>query len=125
MGRVVHFEIHAADCDRAERFYRRVFGWDVRRYEGAPVDYRLITTGAEGEAGINGAIVGRQGTADGQDAIVAFVCTIEVDDIDATEAAVRDAGGEQVVDRQTMENVGSFSYFKDPEGNVFGAMQPA
>ena len=28
-------------------------------------------------------------------------------------------------DRQTMDEVGSFSYFKDPEGNVFGAMQPA
>ncbi len=40
MGRVVHFEIHAADCDRAERFYTRVFGWEVRRWEGAPVDYR-------------------------------------------------------------------------------------
>ena len=125
MGRVVHFEIHAADCDRAERFYRRVFGWEVRSHEGAPVDYRLVTTGADGEVGINGAIVARQGKADGKDAIVAFVCTIEVDDIAATEAAVRDAGGEQVVDRQSMEGVGSFSYFKDPEGNVFGAMQPA
>ncbi len=125
MGRVVHFEIHAADCDRAERFYRRVFGWEVRRTEGAPVDYRLVTTGAEGEVGINGAIVERRGAVGEKDAVIAFVCTIEVDDIDATEAAVREAGGEQVVDRQTMENVGSFSYFKDPEGNVFGAMQPA
>jgi len=125
MGRVVHFEIHAADCDRAERFYKRVFGWEVRSHEGAPVDYRLVTTGADGETGINGAIVARQGKADGKDAIVAFVGTIELDYIAATEAAVREAGGEQVVDRQTMEDVGSFSYFKDPEGNVFGAMQPA
>jgi predicted enzyme related to lactoylglutathione lyase len=125
MGRVVHFEIHAADCDRAERFYKRVFGWEVQSHEGAPVDYRLITTGADGEAGINGAIVARRGEADGKDAIVAFVCTIEVEDIEATEAAVREAGGEQVVDRQSMEQVGSFSYFRDPEGNVFGAMQPA
>ena len=92
MGRVVHFEIHAADCDRAERFYKRV---------------------------------ARRGEADGKDAIVAFVCTIELDDSEATEAAVRKAGGEQVVDRQTMEPVGSFSYVKDPEGNVCGAMQPA
>ena len=38
---------------------------------------------------------------------------------------MREAGGDQVVDRQSMEDVGSFSYFKDPEGNVFGAMQPA
>ncbi|MGZ4269154.1 MAG: VOC family protein [Solirubrobacteraceae bacterium] len=125
MGRVVHFEIHAADCDRAERFYKRVFGWEIRRWDGAPVDYRLITTGAEGEPGINGAIVERRGEADGKDAVVAFVCTVDVDDIAATESAVKDAGGEQVVDRQTLEGVGSFSYFKDPEGNVFGAIQTA
>jgi len=124
MGRVVHFEIHASDCDRAERFYKRVFGWEVRRYEDARVDYRVITTGGDGEPGINGAIIARQSEADGKDAIVAFVCTIEVDDIDATEAAVAEAGGEQVVDRQTMDEVGSFSYFRDPDGNVFGAMQP-
>jgi predicted enzyme related to lactoylglutathione lyase len=80
MGRVVHFEIHASDPDRAERFYRRVFAWEISRSEGAPVDYRLITIGA---------------------------------------------GGEQVVDRQELENVGSFAYFKDTEGNIFGAMQSA
>ncbi len=97
---------------------------------GAPLGGRarrlpLITTGPDGQAGINGAIVERRGQADGKDAIVAFVCTVEVDDIAAIEAAVREAGGKQVVDRQTLENVGSFSYFNDPEGNIFGAMQPA
>ena len=125
MGRVVHFEIHAADCDRAERFYTKVFGWEVKRWDDAPIDYRLITTGGDGEAGINGAIVARRDKVGGKDAVIAFVCTVEVDDIGATEKAVADAGGKQVHDRQTLENVGSFSYFKDPEGNIFGAMQPA
>ena len=89
MGRVVHFEIHAADPDRAERFYRRVFGWEINRWEGAPVDYRLITTGGD------------------------------------DEAAVKEAGGHQVVDRQELEGVGSYAYFQDTEGNIFGAMQSA
>ena len=30
MGRVIHFEIQAADPDRAERFYTSVFGWTVQ-----------------------------------------------------------------------------------------------
>jgi predicted enzyme related to lactoylglutathione lyase len=124
MGRVVHFEIHATDPDRAERFYKRVFAWDIRRTEAAPVDYRLITTGPEGEPGINGAIVARRGGVDGK-AVTAFVCTVSVDDLAAVEAAVPAAGGEQVVDRQELENVGSFAYFKDTEGNIFGAMQSA
>ncbi len=40
MGRVVHFEIHCADLDRAQRFYNDVFGWQISRWEGAPIDYR-------------------------------------------------------------------------------------
>jgi predicted enzyme related to lactoylglutathione lyase len=123
-GRVVHFEIHAADPDRAERFYRRVFGWEIRRWDGAPVDYRLVTTGGDDQPGINGAIVERRGRLDGK-AVTAFVCTVEVDDLAAVEASVPEAGGEQVVDRQELENVGSFAYFKDTEGNIFGAMQTA
>jgi uncharacterized protein len=123
-GRVVHFEIHAADPDRAERFYKRVFDWEIRRWEGAPVDYRLITTGSDDQPGINGAIVARNGRLDGK-AVTAFVCTVDVEDLAAVEEAVPAAGGEQVVDRQELENVGSFAYFKDTEGNIFGAMQSA
>ena len=122
MGRVVHFEIHAADPDRAERFYRRVFGWEISRWEGAPVDYRLITTGGDDEPGINGAIVQRRGKLDGP-AVRAFVCTVAVDDLAAIEASVVAAGGHQVVERQELEGVGSYAYFQDPEGNIFGAMQ--
>ena len=36
MGRVVHFEIHCADLDRAERFYGDAFGWTIQRCDGAP-----------------------------------------------------------------------------------------
>jgi predicted enzyme related to lactoylglutathione lyase len=124
VGRVVHFEIHAGDPDRAERFYRRVFGWEIRRSAGTPVDYRIITTGPDDRAGINGAIVQRRGKVDGA-AVTAFVCTVDVDDLAAIEAAVPEAGGEQVVDRQELEGVGAFAYFKDTEGNLFGAIQTA
>ncbi len=44
VGRVIHFEIHCGNLDRAERFYADVFGWRIDHWEGAPVDYRLITT---------------------------------------------------------------------------------
>jgi predicted enzyme related to lactoylglutathione lyase len=123
MGRVVHFEIHASDMDRAERFYRDVFGWDVQKFDG-PIDYRLLNTGPKGDTGIDGALVERRGSADG-DAVIAYVCTVQVDDIRATEQKVRDAGGEQVVERQEIADVGHLSYFKDTEGNIFGAMQSA
>jgi hypothetical protein len=124
MGRVVHFEIHASDLDRAERFYRDVFGWDVQKFDG-PVDYRLLNTGPKNETGIDGALVERRGTDGEGEAVVAYVCTVQVDDIQATEKKVGEAGGEQVVNRQEIPDVGQLSYFKDTEGNIFGAMQPA
>src|SRR2546423_564561 len=55
MPRVIHFEIHADDPDRAVRFYQTVFAWEFTRY-GGPMDYRLIKTGPDGEPGINPAI---------------------------------------------------------------------
>ena len=45
--------------------------------------------------------------------------------IEETEKVVPDAGGEQVAPRQEIPNVGKVSYFKDTEGNIFGALEPA
>jgi predicted enzyme related to lactoylglutathione lyase len=124
MGRVIHFEIHADDTDRAQRFYTEVFGWNAQSY-GGPVDYRLLTTGPDGEIGINGAILQRQGPRPEAGAPVsAYVCTIQVDSIEETERAVPAAGGEQVLDRMEVPEVGQLAYFRDTEGNVFGALQP-
>jgi uncharacterized protein len=123
MGRVVHFEIHCGDLDRAERFYRDVFGWEIQRYEGAPVDYRLVTTGPDGEIGINGALVERRGEIEGQ-AVIAYVNTVAVEDLSATQERVAAAGGEVALDRHEVPGVGHLAYFKDTEGNLLGALQP-
>jgi len=124
MGRVIHFEIHCGDMDRAERFYTDVFGWGIQRWEGSPMDYRLITTGQEGERGIDGALAERRGEIDGQ-AVIAYVCTIAVDDLTATQEKVAAAGGTEALPRMTIPDVGDLAYFKDTEGNIFGALQPA
>ena len=124
MGRVIHFEIHASDPDRAERFYTGIFGWSAQQM-GGPQDYRLLTTGADDAVGINGAILRRMGgePEDGA-AVNAYTCTIEVDSIEDTERGVREAGGVQILDRIEIPGVGLLSYFKDTEGNLFGALQP-
>jgi len=121
---VVHFEIHCADLDRAESFYRDALGWDINRWDGAPVDYRLVTTGAGSDPGIDGALVGRTGEIDGQ-AVIAYVCTVQVDDLADTERRVGEAGGEVALPRDEIPGVGHLAYFKDTEGNIFGALQPS
>jgi predicted enzyme related to lactoylglutathione lyase len=124
MGRVVHFEIPGDDPERAAEFYRGVFGWEISKWDG-PVDYWMITTGEDSDPGVNGAIIRRMGGAPGDvQAVNAFINTIQVESIDETERKVPDAGGEQVVARDEIPGVGKVSYFKDTEGNIFGALEP-
>jgi predicted enzyme related to lactoylglutathione lyase len=122
MARVVHFEIHCSDMDRAERFYTGVFGWTIQRWDG-PVDYRLATTGPDDETGINGALVERRGEVGGE-AVTGYVCTIGVGDLAKVEQAIPAAGGEQVMPRDEVPGVGHIAYFKDTEGNMFCVLQP-
>jgi predicted enzyme related to lactoylglutathione lyase len=130
MNRVVHFEIHAADPDRAAAFYRDVFGWGIQEWTipGVTVPdenrYWLVTTGPAGEAGINGGLMFRRGPApvDGQ-AVNAFVCTIEVASVDESAAKAVAHGGTQVVPKMPIKGVGWLAYCKDPDGNIFGITQ--
>ncbi len=122
MARVVHFEIHADDPDRAERFYGEVFGWTITRWKG-PLDYRLVSTG-EGAPGIDGAIMAR-GEPPAGEGVGGYVCTISVEDMGATERRVLSAGGLRVRDPHEIPGIGLHAYFTDTEGNIFGVLQPA
>lgn len=123
MSRVVHFEIHAADPESAATFYSTVFGWRISKWDG-PVDYWLVATG-EGP-GIDGGIVRREGARpDSGAAVNAYVCTITVDSLDNTSAAITTNGGTVAVEKHEIPGIGLLAYFKDPEGNIFGALQPA
>ena len=53
MGRVVHFEIHAENPQRAIAFYQGLFGWEITKWDG-PMDYWMIRTGPKEQMGIDG-----------------------------------------------------------------------
>ncbi len=122
MPRVVHFEIHVADPERAVAFYTKVFGWEITKWAG-PMDYWLIKTGPDGQPGINGGMLRRHGEIDGQ-AIIAYVCTISVENCDASLAAALAAGGSLALAKMAVPSIGWLAYAKDTEGNVFGILQP-
>jgi len=121
--RVVHFEIHADQPDRAISFYAGLFGWKFDRW-GGPMPYWLITTGPDPEPGINGGLIARQGPrpAEGQ-SLNAYGCTVAVDNLDAMIAKVPGLGGSIVMPKMPIPGVGWLAYAKDTEGNVFGMMQ--
>jgi predicted enzyme related to lactoylglutathione lyase len=122
MPALVHFEIHAADPERAMQFYRAVFGWTFNRWGEQP--YWLIDTGRVGGPGIDGGLVPRRGPtpADGQ-AVNAFVCTVAVDAVDAVLVQSTAAGGSTAVPKMPVPGVGWLAYLKDTEGNLVGVMQ--
>ncbi len=121
MPRVTHFEIHASDPERAVNFYNLLFGWQFQKWEG-PMPYWLITTGPDDQPGINGGLTLRRGEIDGQ-AVIAYVCTVDVADVDASANAAMANGGEIAVPRMAIPGVGWLVYCKDTEGNIFGIMQ--
>jgi hypothetical protein len=117
MGRVVHFEIHAGDPERAIAFYARLFGW---KFQHIPqLDYWLIAAG-EGE-GINGGLTRRRGPApqEGQP-VNSFVSTIEVENVDAAVEAALSAGGRLALAKMAVPGVGWAAYVTDTEGNILG-----
>ena len=116
MGRVVHFEITADDLDRAAGFYRKVFNWDVTDWGGSS-GYRLVTTGPAGTPGINGAIAERQEHRQ------AVINSIDVADWESAARAVREAGGEVLMEKTAIPGVGYFAYCRDTERNVFGILE--
>lgn len=121
MPRVVHFEIHADEPERAAKFYTNVFGWTVKKWEG-PMDYWMILTGKD-EPGIDGGMMKRQQPLVGKDGVVAYVCTIGVDSVDAYTEKVTAQSGTVVQPKGPIPGVGWFAMCKDTEGNVFGLMQ--
>ena len=53
MPRVIRFGIAVDKPDRAIAFYKKVFGWQIRKASG-PMDYCLVKTGPAAEHGIDG-----------------------------------------------------------------------
>jgi predicted enzyme related to lactoylglutathione lyase len=117
---VCHFDIHADDLARARRFYERVFGWQFRAW--GPPDFFLIQTGPDSDPGVQGALTRRHEPVAGQ-GLIGFECTISVEDIDATAAAIEANGGKVVQPRTVIATVGTLVRFHDTEANVACAMQ--
>ncbi|MCB0047227.1 MAG: hypothetical protein KDD92_17510 [Caldilineaceae bacterium] len=125
-NRVVHFEIHAGDVARAQQFYGDIFGWqfqDWSEYAGMP--YFGIVTGEEGEPGIDGGLMQRQGDGAGPGAPVnGAVLTIGVGNYDAIHERILAAGGMVALPKYALPGMAWQGYYLDPDGNVFGIHQP-
>src|SRR5262245_13179165 len=122
MGRTVHFEIQASAPQQLIDFYGKMFAWSFNQWEGG--DYWLIGTGSAEAPGINGGLLPRRGPRPEEGAAVnAFVCTVDVENVDQSLALLKELGGVVAVPKMPVPGVGWLAYAKDPDGNIFGMMQ--
>ncbi len=125
-NRVVHFEIQAEDTARASKFYTEVFGWEMVKWESGDISYLAVMTAPKDstEPGINGGIIQRPAaTPPAQYGTNSFVCTIKVDDFDATAQNIIAAGGREAMPKFALPGIAWQGYFLDTEGNTFGVHQ--
>ena len=123
-GRVVHFEVPFDDAERARSFYRDVFDWQIQSMP--ELSYHLVSTGPTSDQGmpaepgfIGGGMLQRQAP------VTTPVITLEVDDIDATLAAIERHGGSALGEKMAVGEMGFAAYFTDCEGNLMGLWQNA
>lgn len=125
--RVAHFEIHADDPERAVEFYRKVFGWDINRWDSGDIEYWMIETAPKGDTGmgINGGLLRRNAPVPEHGmSPMSYVCTVVVDSFDDYAAKIEANGGKVAMPKSPIMGMAWQGYFFDTEGNIFGLHQP-
>jgi predicted enzyme related to lactoylglutathione lyase len=116
MSKVLNFHLPADDPERAARFYREAFGWQITSLGSSAEPYLHAQTGEPQDPGIEAAIVRRDST------VKSPVPTIDVEDIDGAMARVAVLGGRNAMVRD-IAGLGRFGYAIDSEGNVIALLQ--
>ena len=114
MSKVIHFEIPADDPERAIKFYKDVFGWEIEKWEHG--DYWLVSTGPDDEQGINGAIMSKKDGDRVRD-------TISVNSIEEFTKKIEGLGGKMLTEKMPIQGMGFNALFQDTEGNEFGMIE--
>lgn len=112
-GKIVHFELPAADADRASGFWNGLFGWGLGASAMPDFDYRMAQVSDDQAV----AVFPSEDKA-GTGLIVYF----ETADIEASIAKARSLGGE-ADDKSPVPGHGWFAACKDTEGNTFSLWQ--
>ena len=125
-NRVVHFEIQVDNVERAIKFYKDVFGWQIDKWQSPGMEYWMVMTAEQGskENGISGGLLKRQSPITKQEqGANSFVSTIDVKNFDETAKKILEAGGSVAVPKSSIPQMAWIGYFIDTEGNTFGVFQ--
>jgi predicted enzyme related to lactoylglutathione lyase len=117
-GRFVWYELLTSDVKGAIAFYSEVTGWKTQPWETG--DYTMWVSGQ----GPTGGLTVLPDAAKQMGAGPYWQANIEVADVDATVAKVKQLGG-QVLVTEDVPNVGRIAVIADPQGAVIAVFKPA
>jgi hypothetical protein len=128
MDPVVHFEFPYDDRERIAKFYRDVFGWELKMLGEEMGNYVLATTARPGQrvgheaayGAIGGGFYPRRNDWPAQYPSV----VVAVDDIRSSMKKVAAAGGEVLGEPMMIPGVGDYVSFFDTEKNRVSMLQP-
>jgi predicted enzyme related to lactoylglutathione lyase len=111
-------DLATPDVEAAATFYNSLFGWDVPELPNSAEmgGYRRAKLNDKDVAGVYPLMEEGQHPA--------WATHISVTDAAATLAAVREAGGQVLVEPMEIADYGKMSVFVDPAGAVCGAWEP-
>ncbi len=108
--KITFFEIGARDASASARFYRDIFGWKTVAY-GPAVE-------TIDNAGIHG-MVNSSALKERSDYVLLYV---EVRNIETKLAEIEALGGRRLTEPIKVSR-GTYAWFEDPRGNLFGLWQ--
>ena len=109
-GDITHIDIPVTDFEKAKAFYSRLFGWEIAEvpgFEGYPM--------WQAPNKISGG-----GLAPREDGFTQPRSYVEVDSIDDTVAAARDAGATVLMEKSEISPTSWWAVIADPDGNSIG-----
>ena len=109
-GDITHIDIPVSDFEKAKAFYSRLFGWEIAEvpgFEGYPM--------WQAPNKISGG-----GLAPRDEDFTQPRSYVEVDSIDDTVAAARDAGATVLMDKSEISPTSWWAVIADPDGNAIG-----
>lgn len=110
-------DLMVPDRHRARGFYGPIFGWEFLEGPQETGYYTMCLVDGQPVAGIGEAPPGQPGPPP------AWTTYLAVDDVDATAARVREAGGQLLMEPMDVMQYGRMAVAADPTGAVFGLWQ--
>ncbi len=122
MPKITRFEIHATRPAQLIDFYTELLGWSFQKLEF--MDYWIITTGSAEEAGMGGGLLPRRGGPPLEmQSVNSFICTVEVEGLDALVEKTLVLGGVIALPQMDIPGMGRVAYIKDSDGNLLGLLE--